>query len=166
MDRSLGMHYTALVGTTFHLPPSNAPPPKPKLSPAALIGIISAIVVVACAALIYISLKANFKSVYRNKTNRRLILDCVLFDPMGRVLVKVDGTVPMEQVVYDLNAHVKKKRHVCVIYTHVSKGIHQRIQREPSLVPLPVSNQPSDHPTSHQSEQQPSIASECIRQLV
>lgn len=110
MDRSLGMHYTALVGTTFHLPPSNAPPPKPKLSPAALIGIISAIVVVACTALIYISLKANFKSVYRNKTNRRLILDCVLFDPTGRVLVKVDGTVPMEQVVYDLNAHVKKKR--------------------------------------------------------
>ncbi|KAG0748337.1 hypothetical protein G6F62_001174 [Rhizopus arrhizus] len=104
-----GMHYTALVGTTFHLPPSNAPPPKPKLSPAALIGIISAIVVVACAALIYISLKANFKSVYRNKTNRRLILDCVLFDPMGRVLVKVDGTVPMEQVVYDLNAHVSTK---------------------------------------------------------
>ncbi|EIE84171.1 hypothetical protein G6F46_007171 [Rhizopus delemar] len=104
-----GMHYTALVGTTFHLPPSNAPPPKPKLSPAALIGIISAIVVVACAALIYISLKANIQNVYRNKTNRRLILDYVLFDPTGRVLVKVDGTVPMEQVVDDLNAHASTK---------------------------------------------------------
>ncbi|CAO3703002.1 unnamed protein product [Rhizopus stolonifer] len=104
-----GMHYTALVGTTFYLPSSTAPPPTPKVSTAALIGTISAVTVVACVGLLYVSVKTNIENVYRTNANKRLVLDCVLFDKTGRVLVKVDGTVPMEEIIHDLNDHDSTK---------------------------------------------------------
>ncbi|CAO3702422.1 unnamed protein product [Rhizopus stolonifer] len=93
-----GMHYTALLGTIFYLPPLGTPP-RPTLSTGALIGIIAAIVVVACVTLISI----RFKTIqYRKTTHKRLILDCLLFDPSGLILVQVDGTLPMKEIHNDL----------------------------------------------------------------
>ncbi|RCH91955.1 hypothetical protein CU097_011343 [Rhizopus azygosporus] len=99
-----GMHYTALVGTIFYVPYGHIPPPQPKLRPAALIGIIAAIVVVACATLFYISFKTGLKE-FKKVTSKRLILDSVIFDKSGRILVKVDGTLPAKEIVHDLDAN-------------------------------------------------------------
>ncbi|KAG1268676.1 hypothetical protein G6F68_000924 [Rhizopus microsporus] len=99
-----GMHYTALVGTIFYVPYGHIPPPQPKLRPAALIGIIAAIVVVACATLFYISFKTGLKE-FKKVTSKRLILDLVIFDKSGRILVKVDGTLPAKEIVHDLDAN-------------------------------------------------------------
>ncbi|KAI9251199.1 hypothetical protein BY458DRAFT_463715 [Sporodiniella umbellata] len=104
-----GMHYTALVGTEFYLPSGTTPPPTPKVSTAALIGTICAVTIVSCVGLLYASVKANMANNYRKNKNKRLILDCILFDKAGRVLVKVDGTVPMEEIVHDLNDHDSTK---------------------------------------------------------
>jgi hypothetical protein len=85
------MHYTALVGTIFYRPNYSAPP-VPKLRTPALIGIISAIIVSACLGLLYISIKTGMKNLplYTKNTSKRLILDAVIFDRIGRILVKVD----------------------------------------------------------------------------
>ncbi|CEG71077.1 hypothetical protein RMATCC62417_06867 [Rhizopus microsporus] len=99
-----GMHYTALVGTIFYVPYGHIPPPQPKLRPAALIGIIATIVVVACATLFYISFKTGLKE-FKKVTSKRLILDSVIFDKSGRILVKVDGTLPAKEIVHDLDAN-------------------------------------------------------------
>ncbi|CEP08425.1 hypothetical protein [Parasitella parasitica] len=106
-----GMHYTALVGTEFYRPNSHGPIPVPKLQTPALIGIISAVIVSACVGLIYISVKAGMKKLpmYTKNTNKRLILDSVIFDPMGRILVKVDGTLPMTEVVHNLELNESKQ---------------------------------------------------------
>lgn len=102
------MHYTALVGTEFFRPSFHGPVPVPKLQTPALIGIISAVIVSACAGLLYISVKAGMEKLpmYTKNTSKRLILDSVIFDPIGRILVKVDGTLPMTEVVRNLELNV------------------------------------------------------------
>lgn len=102
------MHYTALVGTVFYKPNSSGSPPVPKLQTPALIGIISAIVVSACMGLIYFSVKTGIKNLplYIKNKNKRLILDAVIFDPIGRILVKIDGTLPMTEIVHNLELNV------------------------------------------------------------
>ncbi|KAI9468932.1 MAG: hypothetical protein EXX96DRAFT_589771 [Benjaminiella poitrasii] len=107
-----GMHYTALVGTDFSRPNRGSMIPIPKLQTPALIGIIAAVIVAACLALLYISIKAGIKnlpSYIKNNTNKRLILDAVIFDPIGRVLVKVDGTLPMTEIIHNLEFNDTKK---------------------------------------------------------
>ncbi|KAI8639264.1 hypothetical protein BD408DRAFT_421670 [Parasitella parasitica] len=106
-----GMHYTALVGTEFYRPSPHGSIPVPKLQTPALIGIISAVIVSACVGLIYISVKAGMKKLpmYTKNTNKRLILDSVIFDPMGRILVKVDGTLPMTEIVHNLELNESKQ---------------------------------------------------------
>lgn len=106
---SLGMHYTALVGTIFYRPNYSGTPPVPKLQTPALIGIISAIIVSACVGLLYISIKTGMQNLprYNKNTNKRLILDAVIFDPLGRILVKVDGTLPMTEIVHNLELNVR-----------------------------------------------------------
>jgi len=44
--------------------------------------------------------------MYTKNTSKRLILDSVIFDPIGRILVKVDGTLPMTEVVRNLELNV------------------------------------------------------------
>lgn len=107
----LGMHYTALVGTEFYRPSYQESIPVPKLQTPALIGIISAVIVSACLGLLYISIKTGMKNLplYIKNTNKRLILDAVIFDPMGRILVKVDGTLPMTELVHNLELNVNIK---------------------------------------------------------
>lgn len=102
------MHYTGLVGTRFYIPNEDTIP-IPKLKTAALIGIIAAIIVIACIVLLYISVRAGIKHLpkYMKNTNKRLILDAVIFDPTGRILVKVDGTLPMTEIVHNLELNVR-----------------------------------------------------------
>ncbi|KAG2225935.1 hypothetical protein INT45_006631 [Circinella minor] len=102
-----GMHYTAMAGTEYRLPP-NEIPPTPALRRPALIGIISAIVVVACVLLLYIALKssvAHLPIATQAKKSERLFLDVVFFDKSGRILVNLDGTVPMKEVLGDINVN-------------------------------------------------------------
>lgn len=101
------MHYTGLVGTRFYIPDLQFIP-VPKLKTAALIGIIAAVIVIACIALLYISIRAGIKHLpkYNKNTNKRLILDAVIFDPIGRILVKIDGTLPMTEIVHNLELNV------------------------------------------------------------
>ena len=104
----LGMHYTAMAGTEYKLPP-NQIPPTPALSRAGLIGIISAIVVVACVLLLYIAVKsgvAHLPIATQAKKSERLFLDVVFFDKNGRILVNLDGVVPMKEVLGDIHANV------------------------------------------------------------
>jgi hypothetical protein len=100
----LGMHYTALVGTVYYKGESTNGPPNPVLRTPALIGIISAIVVVACMILCGIAAKAKIKDVthFFEKKHKRLILDIVFFDTNGRVLVKTDGILPMKEILEKL----------------------------------------------------------------
>jgi hypothetical protein len=95
------MHYTALVGTVYYPGDSNSGPPTPVLGASALIGIISAIVLVACILLFAIVAKAkmeNGKLPFQTTSYKRLILDTIFFDSNGRIMVKVDGIVPMKEV--------------------------------------------------------------------
>lgn len=100
------MHYTALLGTVYYPGNSETGPPKPVLRTPALIGTIAAIVVVACLILCFFVAKTGIENThlsFRKKSYaKRLILDCVLFDTNGRILVKVDGSVPMKEVLQKL----------------------------------------------------------------
>ncbi|KAG2231577.1 hypothetical protein BDF21DRAFT_395626 [Thamnidium elegans] len=109
-----GMHYTALVGTIFYRPNYSGTPPIPKLQTPALIGIISGIIVSACIGLLYISIKTGMRNLplYTKNTNKRLILDAAIFDPLGRILVKIDGTLPMTEIAHNLELN-ETKREFC-----------------------------------------------------
>lgn len=99
------MHYTALVGTVYYPGDSTSGPPTPVIATPALIGIISAIVVATCIILCIIVAKAkmeNSKLPFQKISNQRLILDTVIFDSNGRILVKVDGVVPMKEILQRL----------------------------------------------------------------
>lgn len=127
-----GMHYTGLVGTDFFLPDYDTGNtiPLPKLKTAALIGIIAAIIVIACIVLLVIGIKAGMQNLpmYTKNTNKRLILDSVMFDPIGRVLVKIDGTLPMTEIVHNLELNVKNnKRLIKPTYLIIFLGIKARI---------------------------------------
>lgn len=103
------MHYTALVGTMYYPGDSHTGPPTPVLPTAALIGIISAIVVAGCIILFVIVAKAkieNSKLPFQKKPQKRLILDTIFFDTNGRILVKVDGVVPMKEILSELPENV------------------------------------------------------------
>ncbi|GAA5794700.1 hypothetical protein HPULCUR_000046 [Helicostylum pulchrum] len=106
-----GMHYTALIGTVFYRPNYSGTPPIPKLQTPALIGIISGIIVSACIGLLYISIKTGMRDLplYSKNTNKRLILDAAIFDPLGRILVKIDGTLPMTEIAHNLELNETKQ---------------------------------------------------------
>ncbi|KAI7905733.1 uncharacterized protein BX663DRAFT_549700 [Cokeromyces recurvatus] len=100
-----GMHYVALIGTDFYLPTYPSMIPVPKLQAPALIGIITAIIIAACLALFYISVITGIKKfpLYIKNTQSRFILNAVIFDPKGRILVKVDGTLPTSEILESLD---------------------------------------------------------------
>ncbi|KAF7729319.1 hypothetical protein EC973_004575 [Apophysomyces ossiformis] len=97
-----GMHYTAMAGTIYYVP-DEGKPPQPPLHTAGLIGIISGIVVLACIILLYIGYKCNADRIplVAVKKTKRLILGTIFFDKEGHILVKVDGTVPMKEIIRD-----------------------------------------------------------------
>jgi hypothetical protein len=104
------MHYTALVGTIFYKPNYAGSPPVPKLQTPALIGVMLGVVLSACAMLLYVIIRRGNGSlplVMYKSTKKRLILDAVFFDPMNRILVKTDGTLPMKEIVGHLELTVK-----------------------------------------------------------
>lgn len=119
----LGMHYTALVGTMYYPGDSHTGPPTPVLATPALIGIISAIVVAGCIILFVIVAKAkieNSKLPFQKKSQKRLILDTIFFDTNGRILVKVDGVVPMKEIMTELPDNVNTSSFMYVfIYIYI-----------------------------------------------
>ncbi|KAI8144161.1 hypothetical protein BJV82DRAFT_667992 [Fennellomyces sp. T-0311] len=112
-----GMHYTAMAGTEYLIPTdTDATAPVPSLSIAALIGIISGVVVIGCAILVYIVVFRHrgirsapptiASSIKTEKIRRRLVLDAVVFDNKGKILVRVDGILPMRTVMNDMSTHI------------------------------------------------------------
>ncbi|KAI9261672.1 hypothetical protein BDA99DRAFT_538059 [Phascolomyces articulosus] len=111
-----GMHYTAMAGTEYIVPSDAAVAPVPALSIAAMIGIVSGVVVIGCAILLYIvvfrqrgyqsSRSTIATSIQTEKIRRRLVLNSVIFDNKGKILVRVDGVLPMRTVMYDMSSHV------------------------------------------------------------
>ncbi|KAI7886254.1 hypothetical protein K492DRAFT_226012 [Lichtheimia hyalospora FSU 10163] len=101
-----GMHYTAMAGTQYHRPAPNVAPPVPTITTAALIGIIVAIVVLGCLSLLYLTvfryrkhqLPLDIKTTNFEKTQKRLLLEFVLFDGKGHILVENDGVLPSKLV--------------------------------------------------------------------
>ncbi|KAI8987998.1 hypothetical protein BDF20DRAFT_998531 [Mycotypha africana] len=140
-----GMHYTGLVGTDFYIPPEGQQAPVAKLQEPALIGIISAVIICCCVGLLYVSIKAGIKTLpkyisTRKKTSyrKRLILNTVLFNPSGRILVKVDGTLPMTTIVF----------HLEWMYLHAMNNPPSG-NRPPHHLNQPYLNQHQEFNTSH-----------------
>ncbi|KAI9478681.1 MAG: hypothetical protein EXX96DRAFT_483243 [Benjaminiella poitrasii] len=100
-----GMHYTALIGTIYYPGDSASGPPTPLIQTGALIGIVSAIVVTGCIILFFIAAKTKLdksKLPFEKKTRKRLILNTIFFDTNGRIMVKIDGIVPMKEVLNNI----------------------------------------------------------------
>lgn len=111
----LGMHYTALVGTVYYPGNLSSGPPTPLLGTPALIGIIAGVVVAACIILVFIGAKNrlnNNSCLFRRtskSSHKRLILDTIFFDTNGRILVKIDGVVPMKEIFDQIPEDVRTK---------------------------------------------------------
>lgn len=105
------MHYTALVGTLYYPGITDSGPPNPLIGTSALIGIIASIVIVTCIILFFIGAKASIQSntsfFQSHKSHKRLILDTIFFDTNGRILVNVDGIVPMKEILNEIPEDVK-----------------------------------------------------------
>ncbi|KAI8077882.1 uncharacterized protein BX664DRAFT_287490 [Halteromyces radiatus] len=99
-----GMHYTAMAGTEYYADDNGSPPPTPLLPTPALIGVICAIVVIACISLFYIGVKCSMRRLAENseKAKRRLVVDLVLFDGSGRIMVDIGGLLPSREVLSDI----------------------------------------------------------------
>lgn len=112
------MHYTALAGTLYYTAKSSSGPPTPLLETPALIGIIAAVVVSACILLFFIGaknrLESNSSFFQSNRSHKRLILDTIFFDTNGRILVKVDGIVPMKEIWNETIGHVISSLHIAL----------------------------------------------------
>lgn len=135
------MHYTALVGTMYYPGDSHTGPPTPVLPTAALIGIISAIVVAGCIILFVIVAKAkieNSKLPFQKKPQKRLILDTIFFDTNGRILVKVDGVVPMKEILSELPENVtfyyEEQLPCFASLTSLCVGFPRKVHLQPSSV--------------------------------
>ncbi|KAI8973485.1 hypothetical protein BDF20DRAFT_837427 [Mycotypha africana] len=106
-----GMHYTALVGTIYYEGDNDDTPPIPVMSTPALIGIIFGIVAAGCLILLAIVTKAHINSSKytknRDSSKRRLVLDTIFFDRNGRIMVKVDGIVPMKEILSEIPEDVQ-----------------------------------------------------------
>ncbi len=95
------MHYTALAGTVYYPGTSNTKPPQPEMATQSLIGVVAGIVVFACSILSTKGRIERIKSFFlKNNKDRqkRIFLGLVLFDTNGRILVKIDGTVPTKEI--------------------------------------------------------------------
>lgn len=106
---TIGMHYTAMAGTEYRVPSEDGSVPEPALSQAALIGIIAAIVVLACGLLLFIAIRAgvsHLPAIVQSGKSERLMLGAVFFDRSGKILVNVDGLVPTKEVLADIDFEV------------------------------------------------------------
>lgn len=104
----LGMHYTAMLGTVYYDKDTGEIPPDPFLPTPALIGVICGVVVIACIALFYVGVKCSMQRIAEssNKAKKRLVVDLVLFDANGRVMVNNNGILPSKEVLSDIQFKV------------------------------------------------------------
>lgn len=102
-----------MCGTDYLLPSPDAAPPVPALSTGAIVGIVAGVVLCACAVLLYTALRGSVTNMAplkeKKKAHRRLLVNAVFFDQSNRVLVRVDGVLPLKLAVEDLLADEKKK---------------------------------------------------------
>lgn len=102
-----------MCGTDYLLPSPDAAPPVPALSTGAIVGIVAGVVLCACAVLLYTALRGSVTNMAplkeKKKAHRRLLANAVFFDQSNRVLVRVDGVLPLKLAVEDLLADEVKK---------------------------------------------------------
>jgi hypothetical protein len=102
------MHYTGMAGTSYYDSGDGAPPPNPLLPTPALIGVICAVVVIACLSLFYVGVKCSMQRIAENSdTKKRLVVDLILFDSSGRIMVDVDGLTPSKEVLSNIEFKVR-----------------------------------------------------------
>lgn len=96
------MHYTAMVGTEYYPGRTSGEPPSSVLKTPVIIGVVAAIVVSTCVLFFAIGVKHEFLNMLfckgRRDQRKRIILDVVFFDTNGRILVNIDGLVPMKEI--------------------------------------------------------------------
>ncbi|CEG78860.1 hypothetical protein RMATCC62417_13399 [Rhizopus microsporus] len=96
------MHYTAMVGTEYYPGRASGEPPSSVLKTPVIIGVITAIVVSTCVLFFAMGVKHEFLNMLfckgRRDQHKRIILDVVFFDTNGRILVNIDGLVPMKEI--------------------------------------------------------------------
>ncbi|KAI8067843.1 hypothetical protein BC940DRAFT_300581 [Gongronella butleri] len=97
-----GMHFTAMAGTNYLDVSNGAMPPRPILGTPVLIGLICGVVVVACLLLFYVGVRCSVQSLSEHEHKKRLVVDLVLFDSQGRIMVNVDGVIPHREILSDL----------------------------------------------------------------
>ncbi|CAO3690980.1 hypothetical protein G6F70_001958 [Rhizopus microsporus] len=97
-----GMHYTAMVGTEYYPGRTNGEQPSSVLKTPVIIGVATAIVVSTCVLFFAIGVKHEFLNTLfckgRRDQYKHIILDVVFFDTNGRILVNIDGLVPMKEI--------------------------------------------------------------------
>lgn len=103
-----------MCGTDYLLPSPDAAPPVPALSTGAIVGIVAGVVLCACAVLLYTALRGSVTNMAplkeKKKAHRRLLVNAVFFDRSNRVLVRVDGVLPLKLAAEDLLADEVKKK--------------------------------------------------------
>lgn len=96
------MHYTAMVGTEYYPGRTNGEQPSSVLKTPVIIGVATAIVVSTCVLFFAIGVKHEFLNTLfckgRRDQYKHIILDVVFFDTNGRILVNIDGLVPMKEI--------------------------------------------------------------------
>ncbi|ORX59813.1 hypothetical protein DM01DRAFT_1381321 [Hesseltinella vesiculosa] len=97
-----GMHFTAMAGTEYYDVSNGQRPPTPLLETPVLIGLICAVVVSACLLLFYVGVRCSVQSLAEHEHKKRLVVDLVLFDSQGRIMVNVDGVVPQQEILSDM----------------------------------------------------------------
>lgn len=128
------MHYTALAGTVYYPGTANTKPPQPEMATQSLIGVVAGIVVFACIILCILSTKGRIERIksffLKNNKDRqkRIFLGLVLFDTNGRILVKVDGTVPTKEILSEdeRNPNVRKTYYFYKKEANMFLGHHKK----------------------------------------
>ncbi|KAI8990289.1 hypothetical protein BDB01DRAFT_780773 [Pilobolus umbonatus] len=105
------VHYISVGGTLFYFPNSDHPPPLPSIEVPEVIAAISVVLVLCLIILLVIIVVSCVRSLpkYNRNNNKRLVLDAVIFDSAGRILVKVDGTLPMKEIARNVELNETKQ---------------------------------------------------------
>lgn len=88
-----------MAGTQYYMPVNTSlSPPSPQVPRFVLIGIIVAIVVSGCSVLVGIAIQGHREQDLVRQRARQIVLEIVVFDEWGKVLVTNDGILPMKDI--------------------------------------------------------------------
>ncbi|RUS15252.1 hypothetical protein BC937DRAFT_92696 [Endogone sp. FLAS-F59071] len=92
------MHYCGMAGTQYYMPDHTSNPPSPPIHRLVLVGLITAVVVSGCSVLVGITIQGRREKDLVRQRARQIVLEIVVFDEWGKVLVTNDGILPMKDI--------------------------------------------------------------------